>query len=114
CLTVHSTLGDSRDETSISNSVCLQVSPLAPSVSGRRCPSCGSSVRPTQNFCAQCGGALVPGVVVKPSSRFQTLLGKGVVGLFIIVLLLGMAKQLLSPNDKEPTGVPSSTSSLID
>ena len=87
--------------------------PVAPKSSRRRCPSCGSPVHQTQKFCSECGNALAPAGPVRKPGRFQTLLGKAVIALFVLVLLIGLANRMIAPDDEaSPTRQPDLASNI--
>lgn len=59
--------------------------------SGRRCPACGTVVRPSQKYCQQCGAPLLPDAPPGDPPRSRRSLGKIAIGL---VILLALARML--------------------
>ncbi|MDA0168709.1 SPOR domain-containing protein [Solirubrobacter taibaiensis] len=73
--------------------------PLAPPE--RRCPRCGSTLAPDQEWCLACGAAAGTEVVETRGWRVPIYLGGGLVALAVLGVILAIAA--LS-NQEEPTG----------
>ena len=73
--------------------------PLAPPE--RRCPRCGSTLAPDQEWCLACGAAAGTEVVETSGWRVPIYLGGGLVALAVLGVILAIAA--LS-NQEEPTG----------
>src|SRR6478735_3413154 len=75
------------------------MTPLAPPE--RRCPRCGSTLAPDQEWCLACGAAAGTEVVETSGWRVPIYLGGGLVALAVLGVILAIAA--LS-NQEEPTG----------
>ena len=84
------------------------MTPLAPPE--RRCPRCGSTLAPDQEWCLACGAAAGTEVVETSGWRVPIYLGGGLVALAVLGVILAIAA--LS-NQEEPTanGTPTPTAS---
>jgi len=69
---------------------------------GRRCPACGTLVRPSQNYCQRCGASLAPGVTPAKAPQARRPLGRIAIGLVVLLALARMLGAAISDGPSAP------------
>src|SRR6188472_1301372 len=77
----------------------------------RRCPRCGSTLAPDQEWCLACGAAAGTEVVEAEGWRVPLYLGGGLVALAIIGVILAIVA-LSNQKSEVPSGTPTPVASL--